>query len=856
MGTKISKGGSINLADKEVVIAQGQPVDALCILTAGKLEMVQTGSSVDTAAIEDLLDEEGYRLGFLGANSFPGLDAFITKKPSPCSYRAVGTSTISAAPMQGEQQLQAFMTSKPEYAAAMAASLMMMLDTAWQAKTKLQRVHNPLSVMTENAGVYYWALRDVLTLPTQPKGHFFKIAEQNIAALRRRDIPVNPQFDTIFMEADHSAFFDAERMASLLANPKQADYYRRMLRMAPPLRKAFFAADPFVTLYTCQDISECLGKIFSDSGNLIDRLEDLFVELYHGDKESIFTEFAHALREVIKQKSASLLPSQIIDYIKFKLTGLLQDFETSFGKKPVIDFAYFDRVIQQADSPDAPALDESEGLSPDIADLLSMDSGEPADPTAVVQVAVTEPAAVIDISSLPPELKDSMKRIIDFSGISKDKAAPFVANVESFRKLKDKASTDDHIRKLRRSITTAYYEIYEEVFKRMFKERTKDRLMDMFINYGYLDERLIDPSLTMQLFTLQDPTPFNPAYPVYTMFEWLSAVYKREKEPSIDELGNDYMGVFREMKKNGDITDAQKDEYENNLDRRLHHEINSLVKTAQRLCYGQLSIYVPFLYQDMFVRALDTALITRKKVEDGVRKLNGIDFSAFHREVLCRKPEAGIEREFVMSSTVPDFVLSHTFGMRQFMWQDLVGKDKRSAARLILPILCSEELEDLLIDVIGAMRWELCKTMLGPSWNDVSQSSLTADYSDYIQFYRKNRDLSDENKEKVKQLIQSCRNNIRDIFVSDYHLWIKYESRGVLRLNKVVRGIFYRHCPFAKTIRGQLEKQPMYTDMAVRFENIRNRKVTEITNRYHRYTKTGAELDPELAAHLSFYKDL
>ncbi|MDR2733230.1 MAG: cyclic nucleotide-binding domain-containing protein [Spirochaetota bacterium] len=856
MGNKINRGGTINLADKEVVISQGQSVDALCILTAGKLEMVQTPSSVDTAAIEDLLDEEGYRLGFLSANTFPALDSFITKKPASCSYRAVGPSTISAAPMMGEQQLQAFMTGKPDYAAAMASSLMMTLDAVWQAKTKLQRIHNPLSVMTENAGVYYWALRDVLTLPTIPKGHFFKTAEQNIAALRRRDVPVKPQFDTIFMEADHSALFDSERMAGLLANQKQVEYYRRMLRMAPPLRKAFFTADAYVTLYTCQDISACLGHIYSDIESLIDRLDDLFIELYHTDKESIFTEFAHALREVIKQGSASLLPSQIIDYLKFKTTGLLQDFEESFGKKPEIDFGYFDRVIQQVDSPDAPMLDEPEGLPSDIADLLSMDSKEPTDTGGVVQVATVEPAAVIDISSLPPELKNSLKRILDFSGIAKEKATAFTANIESFRKLKDKASPDDSIRKLRRSITTVYYEIYEEVFKRMFKERTKDRLMDMFINFGFMDERLLDPASTMKLFTLQDPAGFNSTYPVYTMFEWLSAIYKREKEPSIDEFGNDYMGVFREMKKSGDITDAQKTEYENNLDKRLHHEINNMVKTSQRLCYGQLAIYVPILYQDMFVRALDQAFVTRRSVADEVRKLLETDYSAFHREVLCRKPEAGIEREFVMRGTIPDFILSHTFGSRQFMWQDLVGKDKRSPARIILPIFCSEDLENLIVDGVGALRWELCKTMLGASWNDVSQSSLTADYSDYIQFYRKNRDLSDESKDKIKQQIQSCRNNMRDIFVSDYRLWIKYESHGVLRLNKVVRGILYRHCSFAKNLRAQLEKQPMYTDIAVRFENIRNRKVTEITNRYHRYTKTGAELDPELADHLNFYKDL
>lgn len=52
----------------------------------------------------------------------------------------------------------------------------------------------------------------------------------------------------------------------------------------------------------------------------------------------------------------------------------------------------------------------------------------------------------------------------------------------------------------------------------------------------------------------------------------------------------------------------------------------------------------------------------------------------------------------------------------------------------------------------------------GMAWNDIKLKSLTSEYMDYIQFYRKNHDLSDEAREKVKPQIQKGRNNSREIF--------------------------------------------------------------------------------------------
>ena len=75
--------------------------------------------------------------------------------------------------------------------------------------------------------------------------------------------------------------------------------------------------------------------------------------------------------------------------------------------------------------------------------------------------------------------------------------------------------------------------------------------------------------------------------------------------------------------------------------------------------------------------------------------------------------------------------------------------------------------------------------------------SLTSEYSDFIQFYKKNRELSEDKKDKLKMQIQKCRNNTREVFVVDYENWIKHEAHGGIVLSKPVREIMATYCPFA-----------------------------------------------------------
>ena len=78
------------------------------------------------------------------------------------------------------------------------------------------------------------------------------------------------------------------------------------------------------------------------------------------------------------------------------------------------------------------------------------------------------------------------------------------------------------------------------------------------------------------------------------------------------------------------------------------------------------------------------------------------------------------------------------------MWQEVGGKNKGTPGRFCFPAFTNGNIDDMMVKVVGRFRWELCRCIQGMAWNDVKVKSLTSEYMDYIQFYRKNRDLSDE----------------------------------------------------------------------------------------------------------------
>lgn len=456
--------------------------------------------------------------------------------------------------------------------------------------------------------------------------------------------------------------------------------------------------------------------------------------------------------------------------------------------------------------------------------------------------------------TIPEELRNSTEKILQYSDISKKRADMFRANLEIFKRLQDKSMYNPETRKVQGAVTSVFFEVYAAVFKKVLEQNNQNPLYQMFLMYAYMDEQLLKPEQTIALYELFKKPVIAGKCSVFNGKTWLEEIFNRKKDPSINEFEQDYYEVFREKMKRGELREQDKSEYVNNIDGRLDHEINNLFKIGQRLCCGQMSGYFPILHSGIINRDLTKALVTPNKIEESLNKVLEIDFSAFHREIVYNCPEKGISKELIMKFVLPDFILMPTFGSRAVMWQEITGRVRNSPGRFIFPVFTGENIDKLMVEVIAKFRWDLSKTMSSSSRNDVDQNSLIGDYTNYIQFFKKNRELSNEAKEKIKMQIERCRNSFGDIFASDYHTWINYESKGLMRLNKVSRGILFKHCPFAKSVRESLEKHPLYNPHITKFNNNRMKEAKFIKARYYKLTKRDTPLDPELKSNLMFYK--
>ena len=455
--------------------------------------------------------------------------------------------------------------------------------------------------------------------------------------------------------------------------------------------------------------------------------------------------------------------------------------------------------------------------------------------------------------------ENALEQILSFAGVSEETATEFTELLKKFANLEDKASTEDWTRRLRRQIADIFYEIYEIIFRKTYGLDDSDISLPirMFLEFGFVDETLISRSQLLELEKLVTE-PVNTEAEgchIFTVREWLSWVYEGKREPSKNEFDQEYSEMLRELKKTGQITEEEEKAKFKDYDERLHYEIQNLFRYNHRLVNGQLSIFVPVLYEELLGGDLERSFLSKAAVQAAVDKLRSMDFSLFYREFMYVNKELGIEKEYRMAEVLPDIILFPTMGSKSILWQDISCRRRDTPGRFLIPLFAEVSVEDLMIRVCGRYRWELCRTVQGAAWNNIQIKSLTSEYTDYLMYYKKNRDLSEERKERVKAQLQKGKNNYREVFAMDYELWMKNEVNGSMKLNKVAREILATYCPFEKNIRSQLMQQPAFEDAMARYRRESMKKIREVELRHFAITKNGIELPQELIDTMAYYKN-
>jgi len=420
--------------------------------------------------------------------------------------------------------------------------------------------------------------------------------------------------------------------------------------------------------------------------------------------------------------------------------------------------------------------------------------------------------------TLHNDLVGSLNTILDFAGPDLDIAASFREHVQAYKMLPDKFSTEDDATRLRLALTKEFYTVYETVFAQTLDNIWVPAPVKMFLYFGYVDEDLAGINNATYLYNLMDTMTDHSDQGVYTFYDWLLAIYQGRKEPSRNEFEQDYSDYVHKQRASNKFTDAEIKAMENDAMAKVRYELQNLFPSVNKITYGRISIFCPLFCADNVLKSLEDSYVTVSGIAKAIEQIKKVDYSVFYRESLDKDNIDILGKEQVHFEYLPDVILMPNVGIRGSMWQEIEGKRRNSPGRMLFSIFHLEDLNLSMIRLAGEFRWELCKRIQGSRWNDISELSLTSEYFDYIQFYRKNHDLTTEAKERVRSGLQRAKNSFKEMFVRDYIVWILFEGNGSPRLNKVARRILFLYCPFPKETRNGLAQNPLYTEILTYYE--------------------------------------
>jgi len=449
------------------------------------------------------------------------------------------------------------------------------------------------------------------------------------------------------------------------------------------------------------------------------------------------------------------------------------------------------------------------------------------------------------------ELSGSLDKIIDFIGEESETVINFKTHIMDLKNVDDPESVDDDTTSLRRRIAAEFLDIYKLVFFRSL-EKTPSLPVLMFLYFGYVDEQLAGRKYSSYLASVASRLGDISGAGIYTFYDWLKNIYNGKKDPSRDEFDTDYTDMVHKLKVQNKIDAAEEKKRLTDGRAKVIFELDNFFRSADKVTYGRITTFCPVFLEKTCIKDPASTLVTLEDISDALGRIREIDYSAYYRESLDQKNIDIMGKETIHLEFLPDFILMPNMGTRAVMWQEIEGKLRNSPARMAISIFHAEDLYGTMIRLTGDFRWEMCKRVQGARWNDVTEHSLTSEYFDYVQFYRKNRDLSPEIKEKIRTSLQRAKNSFKEMFIRDYILWILYEGNGSPRLNKVARQIIHSYCPFNEALNARQRTNPIYTELIDRSELKKSQKLHRLEGLEKKLVNSGQSVPDTLKDEIAF----
>jgi hypothetical protein len=150
------------------------------------------------------------------------------------------------------------------------------------------------------------------------------------------------------------------------------------------------------------------------------------------------------------------------------------------------------------------------------------------------------------------------------------------------------------------------------------------------------------------------------------------------------------------------------------------------------------------------------------------------------------------------SRIAPYVILLPTYGDLGMCWEPFDKANRATSRGRIAVPMYPKNLNLALLAAVGDMRWQLAKETSSYYW---MEEGLTGNYYQWFQ-------------------AQKLKGDVKMYFIQDYIIWITKESEGVQKLDKDLRGTFWRYMPFTQPVKEKLkDRNLIYQELYQRDKN-------------------------------------
>ncbi|MDR3166521.1 MAG: hypothetical protein LBT93_01150 [Treponema sp.] len=202
----------------------------------------------------------------------------------------------------------------------------------------------------------------------------------------------------------------------------------------------------------------------------------------------------------------------------------------------------------------------------------------------------------------------------------------------------------------------------------------------------------------------------------------------------------------------------------------LDTEFNT-VRQMTKMTIGRQGNHYPVLTSEYF-HCIPNDIGFRENIILLLAKIESIDPEAF-----CRIYRNRLNR------IVPYVILLPNYGDNGICWEPFDRHNRAtSRGRIAIPMY-PKNLTLAVLSAVADLRWQVAKEKASYYW---MEEGLTGNYYQWF------------SSRKLK-------GDLKEAFIQDYIIWMTKESEGIQKLDKEVRGIFWRHMPFAQPVKEKLK---------------------------------------------------